>query len=167
MGYAAVGAICDVDESKHHGGVLSRDGEVAGHGNAHANAGRSAFDPGDGRLRDIAQTHDEFAAGTDAFAGRVDALVKTLLHGLDVAAGREAAAGAADNHAADAGVALADVQALVQVSHNLNSYRVLVRGVVEGQVGNAAFTLKKDLVELLNQLSHLYIFLPLKFLCLV
>ena len=81
-----------------------------------AGAGDGALDPGDNGLLYVEQAQVGLRADAADLARAAHAVVYPLLHGVEVAAGAEVPAGAADNHGANLVVIVGEVKALAQLA---------------------------------------------------
>jgi hypothetical protein len=109
---AAVGREPDLAVGHHELRVGRGDDQVAGERERHAAAGRIPFDGGDDRLRKGAQRFDELVEEGDRLGLRLGPRLAQPDDAVEVAAGAEVLAVAAQDHRAHGGIGLGHVQRL-------------------------------------------------------
>jgi hypothetical protein len=116
-------------------GAVARDADVAHQSQVAPGAQGQAVDAGDdGDFQRLDRPRDAVQAAAQAFAdfgGRALHQVASVTHVLDVAAGAEVLATAADHHAAQRGVVVRGFQRGSQLHRERDAHRVAALGIVQ------------------------------------
>ena len=144
-GGAAVGREADLAVRDDEAGIGAGDDQVAGQGEREAGAGRGALDRGDHRLRIGADRGDEVVQVLDHLVLHRPAGGAPLEQALEVAAGAEMGAGAAQDHGADLVLGFARAERLDAGGDDLGRERVAGRRVADREDERGAAPLAEEL----------------------